>query len=1072
MIMGLILIGGALSYWQMGRERYPDVTVDVIVISTFMSGASPKEIEQLLTIPLEEQIAKIDEIDQMTSISADGISSIFVELESSVDNVFEKLTQVQNQIELVQNFPDEADNPVVIEARIPFHTLTLSIVGFAPEHEIKAFADDLEAELNLIKGVEEVTITGLREREIWIECDPDRLHAYGLSLTQVSAALRRRNLNLPGGLVRMGRGEFTVRTEAEFNNIREIADTILKEDGENGYVYLRDVAEVRDTFEEHRTLARLDGEASVNILIDKADGSNAITLVEEVRAKVEQMTAVMPAGLSIKYVDDSSIEIRNRLKGLYQNLGLGLVLVIISFTFFIGLRPGLMVALGIPVALAATLIFVNWYGYSINTIVLFSMILVLGLLVDDAIVVCENVYRHVEAGMPIHEAAIKGTEEITWPVVATVLTTVAAFLPLLLMTGVLGKFMGIIPVVVTLALIASLIECLLILPVHIVEWGGLADKTGKHEVRPWLEFLTSRYQKVMSVCLRMRYVVVAATIGIAIFAFNVAYTRMDFILFGGRDLQRFTLELESPSGASLFETARILEEIEKRVDEIRDDLPELKNYYTNIGRMERGFGSVSASNLGQIFFELVSLEDRDRSGQEVKNQIRDVLGDITGHRTLTFEDARDGPPVGKAVQVRIKGDNFDTLKVISTEVQDFLHTIGGVKDIMDNFPPGKDEVRPRLDLEKVAALGLDVRTIATEIRGAFDGIEATTVHDGKDEIEVMVKYSEKYRRSLDTMEEMHFATPAGMVPFSNFGRMERVRGFSQISHHEQVRSINVLADIDETWVGPGGRKMTSVRANQQIMEEFEDIGLRYPGYTLDFGGEFEDTRESLASMVRAFAITIVLIYVILGGLFKSFLQPFIVMFSVPFSFVGVIWGFFVLDEPLGMFSIIGIIALSGIVVNDALILIEFINSRRRVGVARRRSILEAGAARLRPIILTSITTILGLSPMAIGLFGVDPLMRPMALAIVLGLTFATVLTLIVIPAVYGVFDDYSMLVLRHPLGLTRAQWREILADKERRRGHAPEAHESTTDSSPDLGHAPEPAVAPAQAVQIDPESVV
>jgi len=389
--------------------------------------------------------------------------------------------------------------------------------------------------------------------------------------------------------------------------------------------------------------------------------------------------------------------------------------------------------------------------------------------------------------------------------------------------------------------------------------------------------------------------------------------------------------------------------------------------------------------------------------------VRGLIQDITGVRAINIEESQDGPPVGKPVQVRIIGDNFDTLQVIAADIKEYLRRVDGVKDVMDSFPPGKDEVRPELDLEKIAALGLDVRTIATEIRGAFEGLEATRIYDGNEEVEVMVRYDEESRRSLSSLADMQFATPAGMVPFSNVARLERRPGVAAIAHYFEKRTINVTADVVP-------RVITSNRVNQMLMEEFSEISSEYPGYSLTFGGEFEDTQESVNSMFRAFTVSIVLIYVILGGLFRSFVQPIIVMFSVPFAFIGVIGGFFILNEPLGMFSVIGTIALAGIVVNDSLIMIDFINRKRREGFGELDSILEACSIRLRPILLTSITTVLGLLPMGIGLFGVDEFLKPMAIAIGWGLFFSTGLCLLLIPCVYRIFDDLSKLVTGKPLG--------------------------------------------------------
>lgn len=1013
LLVALIVIGGVVSYREMAKDQFPDVSMEMVMVTTTMPGASPKEIEQILTIPMEEQISKIDEIDEISSTSSEAVSTIMVQFEPGIESIFEKITEIQNQIEKVERFPAEAKNPQVQEMKIPFPTVSVSVRGTAPEGEIKEFVEDLEEALENLPGVDDVRVAGLREREIWVEVDPLRLYSYGdLSLSSVAAALGRRNLNLPGGLIRMERGEFSVRTEAEYENVEQIRQTILRGNSKDGYVYLSDVAEVTDTFAERVTLARLDGRPAVTLTINKTTNSNAIEVVEGIRAKVQELEARLPAGLEIVVTDDASIEIKNRLRSLFSNLGVGLILIIASFSFFIGWRPALMVAAGIPVSFLATFIMLNAWGYSVNMLVLFALILVLGLVVDDAIVVCENVYRHVENGMPLREAAVYGTKQITWPILATVMTTVAAFLPLLLMTGILGSFMSTIPIVVTLALLASLFEVFFVLPAHIVEWGGSHPRAlAQHsrDARPWLQSLLRFYERRLTFFLRYRYLTFIVLVATAFGVGNLAYTRMEFILFGGQDLQGFAVVIEAPSGASLGETTRIMSEVEQRALQIADTGVGIETVRSEVGTLRRqGFSRTVGTNYAEVSINLVSHRERERTGHEIKNQIRDLLQDITGARTINFEETRMGPPVGMPVAIRIKGDSFDTLQTIANEIKDFLAQIEGVKDIVDSFPPGKDEVRPRLDLEKVAALGLDVRMIATEIRAAFGGLEATRIYDGNEEVEVIVKLNREHRQSLSGLAELRFAGPNGLIPFRNIGEIERGAGFSTIAHHNQKRSIQVTADIVEG-------VNNSRRVNEQMIAHFAGLQERYPGYVLEFAGEFADTQESLTSMLRAFLITLVLIYVILGGLFQSFVQPLIVMVSVPFAFIGVVVGFFIMGQPMGMFSTIGIIALAGIVVNDSLILIDFINRERSRGLGRNASILKASAARLRPIILTSITTVLGLMPMVLGLFGVDDFLRPMAMAIAWGLSFSTVLCLVVVPCVYRIFDDFSMLITRKPL---------------------------------------------------------
>ncbi len=1014
LLMILVVIGGIFSYQQMGSEIFPELHLEMVTVSTVLPGASPKEVEQLLTIPIEEEISKIDEIDQLTSVSSENVSSIIIQFKVGIDSIFEKITEIQNQIEKVQRFPEEATKPDVREISPPFETLTLAVLGNAPESEVRSFVEDFRESLKTIPGVNDVDVAGLREREIWVEVDPYRLQSYGLSLRQVAAALGNRNLNLPGGLIRLDRGEYSVRTEAEFRNLDEILQTILRADREGGFVYVRDVATVSDTFAERSSLARFNGLPSVNINIKKKPGGNEVEVAAAVREMASRFESQLPAGAEILVVSDSSIEIGKRLRSLFQSFGVGLILVSICFTVAIGWRAAIIITAGLPVAFLGAFIFLNAWGYTMNQLVVFSMIIVLGLIVDDAIVVCENIYRHLERGVELRKAAIIGAEQIMAPVVATVLTTLAAFLPLLLMTGMIGQFMRTIPIVICLALVASLFEAFFILPAHVFEWSGVLGSRQVPKPRRWVSALTRIYERLIRRILSFRYLVVLATLLTALGAVLLA-SRMDFVLFGGQGLRSFTIAMEGRPSSSLQETERILTQLEQATLRIGETNTDIESVRLRAGFLQRGMtDTITGTHVGQITVELVDLADRRKSGDETQEEIRRAMGNVIGARAINFEQGLEGPPVGKAVFVQVKGDNFDTLRSIASEMIDFLSSIDGVKDPTDNFPPGKDEVRPILDLARVAAAGLDVETIAAEIRGGFEGIEATRIYDGNEEVEVMVKYSAQHRQSIANLAEMQFATANGLVPFSNLGEVVRGDGYSQIHHHNQTRSIAVSADVDPTVI-------TSQQANRLLLTEFQDLSERYPGYVLELGGEWEDTQESINSMARSFLIAIVVIYVILGSLFGSLLQPLVVMFSVPLSFIGVVTGLFVLGHSIGMPSLIGSLALVGIVVNDSLILIDFVNRKRAEGLDVNESLAVAGSARLRPIILTSITTIAGLMPMSLGLFGVDQSLRPMAVSIAWGLSFATILTLVIVPCVHRIADDFCIAVLGHPLGTKRAE---------------------------------------------------
>lgn len=1024
LIMILLAVGGIISFMDMSRDLFPDVSTESISITTILPGASPKEVEELLTTPIEEEVANVDQIDEMISTSSEGVSNIFLTFEPGTKNFFEKVTEVQNEVDRVQDLPTDAEEPLVREIKVSFDLITVCLVGNAPEREVKEFAERLEDQVKIIPGVQEVSMQGIREREIWVEADPLKLRNYNLSLTAVTEAIRVRNLNLPAGYIRAGGNEFTVRTEAEFKNVDDLLETILKEDPDHGLVHLRDVATAKETFEERQTLSRLNGHPTINLLIRKDKHSNAIELAEKVRELVDEMRPSAPSGIEIELIEDRSQEIGHQLQSLYSNLLSGAVLVVFLLTISVGWRAAILVSSGSVLAFLATFIFMHMAGYTINMLSLFALILVLGIFDDDSIVVCENVYRYYEAGMPLKKAVMIGVNEIFWPVTCSALATMSAFMPLLMMGGVLGKFMSVIPVVVTLALIASLLECLFILPAHIYEMGAPPEQAlkARHKGPPrWVQGMTSAYRWFLPLAHKMRYGVILLAMLAASGALYVAIFRMDFILFGGRDLQAFALVLEAAPGASLEETTRILQELEdKAVNELVPVTPEVEYVKTNVGSAEIGPGPprTTGTNSGSINIKLTPLYTRDRFGQVIREEFRTMVQDATGYRTMSFEDRSNGPPVGKAVQIRVRGEDFDELRVVAEEVKAHLATMPGVNDILDNFPPGKDEIRPKIDLSKAAMLGLDVRTIANEVRGAFDGLIASTVHDGDEDVDIRVKFNEEARKGIDALEQIEFATPKGMIPFSSIAKAERVRGFSHISHFNAQRTINVLASVDE--------KVTNSReVNEALMKEFGSVSKTHPGVTMTFGGEFEDIQESLNAFVKAFLVAIILIYTILGGVFKSFVQPLIILCTVPLGFIGVVAGFYIMNEPLGMFAIIGIIALTGIVVNNAIMLIDFINDRRRQGVSARDAVIEAGVARMRPVLLTSITTVTGLLPMSLNFYGVDPLMKPMALSISWGLTFATILTLVVIPCVYAIFDDWAVWISGKPLGISREEWNEV-----------------------------------------------
>jgi multidrug efflux pump subunit AcrB len=788
----------------------------------------------------------------------------------------------------------------------------------------------------------------------------------------------------------------------EAEALEQIERVIVRSTTEGGHVYVRDLAKVRDTFEEATTEGRLNGQKTINLMVMKSKTGDTVRIVRAVKAlKRDYQDGRLPGGVTLTLTNDASVDISSNLNALYGNGAMGLVLVLTVLCLFVGLRPAILTAVGLPVAYSIAILLMQYFGITINMLSLFGLILVLGIVVDDAIIICENSCRHIEEGLSPPEAAVIGTKEVTWPVIAAVTTSAAAFIPLLLMTGTLGKFFGLIPKAVTFALVASLVEALFILPSHIADFAKpIPARRSQRMADGWLQRLTPRYLRLLNFTLDRRYLCVSAVIALATGCIAFAYLFMPFVLFPARDVEEFGVTIKMPVGTKLEETGRVVAQLEHLALEMPED-----EVYAVIGRVGTGqlanYDFQTGTHIGQVVLDLTDRFYRQRSGLEIVTEYREAIVGIPGPAEVNFLEWREGPPVEPAVEIHLRGDEFEVLRAIADDIKSYIASIGGTRDITDDFEPGKREARIIVDEEKAYLMGLDMATIGYTIRYAVDGGIASSIHDRGEEIDLPVILREESRRDLEDIEEMRFRNREGaLVPFQNFGRIERKPGYTNINRRDRKRAITVSANVDENVI-------TSVEINRILRGRYKDLGKSYPGYAMRFSGEYEETQEQVIALAKAFGVAILLIYVILGSLFKSFATPLVVMLAVPFSFIGVVVGFFVMGEPLGLMAIIGIIGLAGIVVNDSLILVDFIDKGREAGLERRDAALRACRLRLRPVILTSVTTIFGLLPLALGLFGLSPFLTPIAVAIVWGLTFSTFLTLLLVPGLYAIVDDIA-----------------------------------------------------------------
>lgn len=998
LVMIAVMAFGVYAWIVLPRELTPEIKLKSATVTTIYPGASSDEVERLVTAPIEDAIEEdVSDIDIMLSTSAVGRSVVMLQFEDIPERDFDKQMQkLRAAVARVSDLPPELpDEPRVLELDISsgFPMITAVVSGALPEARMKAIAERLRDDILDIPHIGSVQIAGVREREIWVQLDPHKLSAYNIGMPEVVAALRAQNLDLPAGSMDVGAAEVIVRTVGQYRSIDDIRDTVVRSTPRSGPVRVRDIGEVLDTYQKPRTLARLNGVQSMSLTIQKKKAGNTIRLVEQVRELVDARKDDMPDGVTLSVVNDYSVILRERLGILQSNAGIGLVLVVLLLLLFIGWRNAIFAALGIPVAFLATFFFMHLTGYSLSGVALFGLILVVGIVVDDAIVVIENVHRHLQSGKSAARAAVDGAEEVAWPVLAASLTTIAAFGPLLFMSGVPGQFMRIVPIVAILVLVASLLEVFFILPAHISEWGK-ADKNARDlfaGARRW-------YTSALKVVLRRRYPFVAGVLTVGLAVCVGAFALLDKELFPGEDFPQFYVKVELPPSASLTRTSDVLAELERQAMAL--PASELIAVVANVGILTPTSGMETMSirtNVGELLIELVPKDQRDRSVDEVIADLRERIGAVSGVDKLSFAKMDGGPPQGQDVEVKVKGPRLDELQRLSEMLMAKLATMEGVYDIQNDFTPGKPELRVRVDADRARRYGLDVTQVAYLMRARMDGVTTTTYRDADEAVDVIVKTTgaDDSGSLLDT----DVMTPGGgSVPLRAMATLEEGVGYAELRRFQGERAVTITASVDRAVAN-------AVEVNEELVDAFSNLEALYPGYRLDFRGSFDQINESFGDLGKLFIIGILMIYVILGAQFRSFTQPIVIMFAVPFGLIGAMVGLLLINATLSMVALFGIVALSGIVVNDSIVFVDFINRYRERGYGPWRAIMRGGSVRFRPIILTSVTTIVGLVPMAVGLGGKSPIWMPLAVTIIFGLATSTVLTLFMMPALYAILVD-------------------------------------------------------------------
>ncbi|MGD8999016.1 MAG: efflux RND transporter permease subunit [Granulosicoccaceae bacterium] len=1029
MMLVIILIMGVLSWQAMPQEMFPVVETDKIRITTEFEGASPEEVEQQVTIPIEEEFDGVADIDVITSVSQEGVSSILIDLKPGA-NVDDFLNDSRDRVDRITDLPELAEKPSIVRLETRFPVISMALYGDISRGELYELAEEARRRLLQVNGVAGVGVAGDREWEVWVVVDPERLAVRNVSLSTVTRALRDNLRDLPGGSIKSSEGDILLRGKGARPDPDSIARIVLRSNEQGGQLLLSEIARVERRLEEAQTLGRFNGKPSVNLTVTKTADASTIDVSDEVHALAAQLEGELPGNVGVGLFSDLSVYVRTRLNTVKSSGLVGLVLVLLSLYLFLNFRVAFITALGIPVSFLFAVVLINYFGYTINMVSLFAFLIALGMIVDDAIIVTENVYRHMEMGKPSHVAAAIGTREVLWPVIASTTTTIAAFLPMFAIGGTMGAFIAVIPAVVSFALLGSLFEAFAVLPSHAAEMLRVEKNRRSRYIdwRGWQE----RYAAFLRRALENRYLTSLTTVCVLLLAMVWASTRVPFQLFGHVDIGQFFVNIEAPTTYSLEDSARLAVQAEQAIFEVVDD-NELATLLTNVGVSIIDFNRVSyGSNYVQLIVDLekqapegfiehwitplVNLSfkwegTRERKADAIINAVRDRLQNIPAIQRMSILRPQGGP-AGADLEVGITGTNTGVLKNEAEAMVTWLKQVPGIHDVRQDMETGKLEYRYTLN-ERGRQLGLTQNDLAEAVRSGFLGLEVTHVTWGDERIPVRVIYPEDWRRKSAQLDNLRITLADGKSVFlGEVASIDAGRGLSSVNRRDARRLATVTAEIDSD-------VLTPLQAAELVREKFADLSQRLAGYELVFLGEKKEATDSFKDMYAALVIALVIIYFILVTLFRSLLDPVVVMFAIPFGIIGVIIGHVMFGMHLQFLSMVGFLALSGIVVNDSLILVDFAKRMRREGWSRIDAVVEAGRVRARPILLTSITTFLGISPLIFFATGQTAFLSPMAVSLGFGLVFATGLILVALPCFYLVADDlrqFSCATIRRMLG--------------------------------------------------------
>lgn len=1008
-LVAVILITGFLTFSRMPLDLLPEMTLPVAAVISTYPGAGPEEVESQVTETLENVLNNVSNIKELHSTSSEGQSTILVLFEWETDMDTATL-DVREKVAMVEKYlPDEVDKPMVV--KMDPSMLPVIQLGLSGSHDLaqlqKIAEDVIEPRLSRIPEVSSVILTGGIEREIKVEVDPVKVENYGLSLSQVTGVLRAENFNMSGGKVEQGGREYFVRNLQQFESLEDIKNVaILTSNGNT--VYLKDVATIIDGYKDNPQLTRVNGADAVGIHCLKQTDANTVTVSREVQKELEKIKQELGGKIDVEVIFDQADFVEMSIKDTLRVIVEGALLaMLVLFIFLRSMRSTLIIFTSIPLAIIATFVVMYFNNSTINLITMGGLALGVGRIVDDSIVVFENIYRHRALGVSPMEAAVKGASEVGNAVIAATLTLIAVFVPVAMVEGITSILFRPLAMTVCVSVFASLIIALTIIP--LLSSRMLTDKAMQKKENQgritrmverfgqWLDGLGEKYKRLLEKCLqrRRRVVIIVTVLMVASFA-AIPLVGAEFM--PSIDAGEISITIEADKGNKVIDTDEIVRQVEKHLQEI----PEMKTVFTSVGSSANmAMESGTVGDQAAIHIKLCSKTERKRSVDTVAEEIRQKLGDVAGAKIqVSVMDATSsmGGSSGGPINVQVRGDDMDILRELSDQVKDIICKVPGTREVVSSITDGKPEIQVKVDRQRAATYGLTPGQIASEVNNAMQGKVATRYKVEGEEIDVRVRYIPEGHDNIDYLSNLTILTPSGaVVRLGQVATFEMAQGPIQINRIDQVRR----ADISGYLLN---RDLKSVM--DDIQKQVDKINLP-AGYTVEYGGENQDMMETFTNLALALLLAIILVYAVMAIQYESFFDPFVIMFSVPTAFIGVVLGLLLTGRSFSVPAFIGVIMLVGVVVSNAIVFVDYLKQMREKGMERNAAIIETGRVRLRPILMTAFATILAMIPLSLGISRGGEFQAPLATVVIGGLLVSTLVTLVLVPVIYSIFDDWG-----------------------------------------------------------------